>query len=69
MDKQYTCFDWVNSKFDTILKKNNYICQSTLENYPTCKKIDIQLDNIEKGIYLVKFETNNETTYSKFIKE
>jgi hypothetical protein len=29
----------------------------------------IQLDNIEKGIYLVKFETNNETTYSKFIKE
>ncbi|MFN5705398.1 MAG: T9SS type A sorting domain-containing protein [bacterium] len=29
----------------------------------------IQLDNIESGIYLVKFETNNETTYSKFIKE
>jgi hypothetical protein len=29
----------------------------------------IQLDNIEKGIYLVKFETNNETSYSKFIKE
>ncbi len=29
----------------------------------------VQLDNIESGIYLVKFETNNETTYSKFIKE
>jgi len=29
----------------------------------------VQLDNIERGIYLVKFETNNETTYSKFIKE
>ena len=51
MDKQYTCFDWVNSKFDTILKKNNYICQSTLENYPTCKKIDIQLDNIDVDKY------------------
>jgi hypothetical protein len=42
MDKRYTCFDWVNSKFETILKENNYICQSSLEN----KKIDIQLDNI-----------------------
>ena len=51
MDKQYTCFDWVNSKFDTILKKNNYICQSTLESYPTCKKIDIQLDNIDVDKY------------------
>jgi hypothetical protein len=51
MDKQYTCFDWVNSKFDTILKENNYICQSTLEDYPTCKKIDIQLDNIDVDKY------------------
>lgn len=51
MDKQYTCFDWVNSKFDTILKKNNYICQSTLEDYPTCKKIDIQLDNHDVNKY------------------
>lgn len=51
MDKQYTCFDWVNSKFDTILKENNYICQSTLESYPTCKKIDIQLENIDVDKY------------------
>lgn len=51
MDKQYTCFDWVNSKFETILKKNNYICQSTLEDYPNCKKIDIQLDNIDVDKY------------------
>ena len=51
MDKQYTCFDWVNSKFDTILKKNNYICQSTLEDYPNCKKIDIQLENIDVDKY------------------
>ena len=51
MDKRYTCFDWVNSKFETILKKNNYICQSTLEDYPTCKKIDIQLDNIDVNKY------------------
>lgn len=29
----------------------------------------VQLDNIESGIYLVKFETNKETTYSKFIKQ
>lgn len=29
----------------------------------------VQLENIEKGIYLVKFETKNKTTYSKFIKE
>lgn len=51
MDKRYTCFDWVNSKFDTILKKNNYICQSSLEDFPTCKKIDIQLDNIDVDKY------------------
>lgn len=29
----------------------------------------LQLDNLEKGVYLIKFESNNETTYSKFIKE
>lgn len=61
MDKRYTCFDWVNSKFETILKDNNYICQSTLESYPACEKIDIQLDNtdVDKYPYLDTFKYLN----------
>jgi len=48
MDKRYTCFDWVNSKFETIIEESDYICCSTLEDYPKCKKIDIKLENFEE---------------------
>jgi hypothetical protein len=49
MDKRYTCFDWVNSKFETIIEKSNYICCSTLEDYPNGQnKIDIKLENFEE---------------------
>lgn len=57
MDKRYTCADWVNSKFETILKKNKYICYSSLED----KEIDIQLDNtdLDKYPYLDTFKYLN----------
>jgi len=47
MDNRYTCFDWVNSKFENILKENNYICNSSLEQYPKCRKINIRLENFK----------------------
>jgi len=50
MDKRYTCFDWVNSKFEKILEENKYICWSTLEDYPKCRKIDIKLENFKELI-------------------
>jgi hypothetical protein len=64
MDKRYTCSDWVNSKFDKIMKEDGYICNSTLDNYPICKKINIQLDNydLEKYPYLDTFKFFDKNT-------
>lgn len=51
MDKRYTCFDWIDSKFDNILKERGYTCYSSLEEYPNCKKVDIVLDNVDVDMW------------------
>jgi len=64
MDKRYTCSDWVNSKFEKIMRENGYICNSSLEDYPSCKKINIQLDNydLENYPYVDTFRFFNKNT-------
>lgn len=64
MDKRYTCSDWVNSKFDRIMKEKGYICTSSLDNYPICKKINIKLNNyeFEKYPYLDTFKFFDKNT-------
>lgn len=64
MDKRYTCSDWVNSKFDRIMRENGYICNSSLEDFPNSKKINIQLDNygFERYPYVDTFKFFDKNT-------
>ncbi len=59
MDKRYTLFDWVDKKFDEILKERNYISYSDLYYKECVVKIPLVYSNIESYPYLDTFRYLN----------